>query len=629
MTSVIPQNSTNNLWAVLYPIGFEHVSSLNMLIDWSGPENDTLFESGGTVGTLGDAHYPGLVWDRYLGPSALKPGTHYVTVRDDSGRMLARRSFEIVGSMAGMSSAKRLEIIPQYFELLAEPGAREGMDSVMNDGFVGPEVKTTGDTNVDDISGLTGSTNSAGTEDVLKLDPASSGSHESSKNLLTYSPSAADIQRDVVQTGSAATRMEAPVLEDGMTGAAHAAAGSRDVQSKTIRGGRLRQRLSSDEVQRRERDWITHDVQRFAATKVKKAGGGGQLFGFSGKRRARPQTKEERWLRELEWLRKDVELHVPADKLRRQARSRSASSFSEERLASQIGSTRRDVRVPSPGDTPPQTPLPTTTPVLEDVLEGVDQEDLRKREAAWIQKEAERMHRVVVGRMKATASLPTDSTLSLSTSHISVSPSATSASHDNHLGDSEGHVRRKPMSPEERDQREEEWIKRDIDLHVPPSSQARFACRARSLPLDPPVQHSHAVDPWHRGSNASIDADEAEELSDAARRRVDIAPVDNSILDVRPLRSKVADEPRSEEAHVALANRNESINEPNRLAIDDADKLAAVARDANLSMEAVLEARLSLRDRVPEEVIDRELPWILRDIAIGRRSAELRLTAPL
>lgn len=48
-------------------------------------------------------------------------------------------------------------------------------------------------------------------------------------------------------------------------------------------------------------------------------------------------------------------------------------------------------------------------------------------------------------------------------------------------------------------------------------------------------------------------------------------------------------------------------------------RLRAAALEAGLPEGTVAEVKAKLRGEIPEDVMDRELPWILRDIAVGRK----------
>lgn len=233
----------------------------------------------------------------------------------------------------------------------------------------------------------------------------------------------------------------------------------------------------------------------------------------------------------------------------------------------------------------PPPPLPPPQPLGP--LEDVDQEELSRRELAWLRREAERLQRSVAARRAAGGG----AALEAKATSSQLPPASPKLREEARARtESRQEPRGKPGSSEEWLQREEAWIRRDIELHVPPASRARLACRAAASASSSPAAPGAATSAEEERRTPQASAGTEEE-----RRR-----------------------PREQQQ-----KRRETRGGGGGSGAMETE-LEAAAREANVSMEALSQARLSLRDRVPEEAIDRELPWILRDIAVGRSLAAAR-----
>ncbi|CAE7778665.1 unnamed protein product [Symbiodinium sp. CCMP2592] len=249
--SLIPAAATGDLWAVLIPLVFvenkrekpEHPWFEPLEIRWIDAEGMVRYRGGG------QAVRPGAIWERYLG-SALPPGSYTVSVSVLHGPLLAQRSFEVLPEdPSAMEPAERLQLLPQYFDLLDEPE------------HAGDERTSTAQ--------LTGT------------------SHNTCNTAATSTTTAT-----ATSTTATSTSWEPKMPQK-------AAVSSRQAPEP----GKPKAVEASGSVFRpgaKDREWLRKDVQRAAARS-----------GHATQTRTKPKTAAERWQRELEWIRRDVEAFAP------------------------------------------------------------------------------------------------------------------------------------------------------------------------------------------------------------------------------------------------------------------------------------------------------------------------------
>lgn len=228
-----------------------------------------------------------------------------------------------------------------------------------------------------------------------------------------------------------------------------------------------------------------------------------------------------------------------------------------------------------------------------------------RREQLWIQREAERLRRTATARLMSKeepqSASPSPQTLQ------PVKGQATDQSVPTLLPgrsttDASRHVRRGPrLTPEERERREEEWIRHDVELHVPKNMRPR-SCS----PPNPTV----ATKPLAAAANV------AEQASQPTANRKEVP--DAMMKEAKALPQKGAKATISQTGSPGAARPHQP-SKSSTASVTSMAALEAAALEAGLPADAPAEVKRKLRSEIPEEVIDRELPWILRDIAVGRR----------
>ncbi|CAE7753548.1 unnamed protein product [Symbiodinium sp. CCMP2456] len=253
--SLIPATATGDLWAVLIPLVLvepkgekpEHPWFEPLEIRWVDAEGMVRYRGGG------QAVRPGAIWERYLG-SALSPGSYTVSVHIRRGPLLAQRSFEVLPEdLSTMEPAERLRLLPQYFDLLDEP------EHLGDQGT--PTAQLTG-----------------------------TSSHSTRNTATTETTTATDTSTTASTTISTSREPKMP---------------RRDTVSsrQPPEPGKLKPVGASGSVFRPgaiDQEWLRKDVQRAAARRSRVA-----------QTRTKPNTAAERWQREVEWIRRDVETFAP------------------------------------------------------------------------------------------------------------------------------------------------------------------------------------------------------------------------------------------------------------------------------------------------------------------------------
>jgi len=198
--------------------------------------------------------------------------------------------------------------------------------------------------------------------------------------------------------------------------------------------------------------------------------------------------------------------------------------------------------------------------------------------------------------------------------------------------------RGRPVSREERERREEEWILRDVELHVPQDLRSRLACSPPGTASPPreetaeqlddssevlptPGPQNDSVSDGDEESMPAMSLEEQEEL-EYVRREVEKArqsvaegrrPAALASLGTSPLPSQQPEPTPGPSTTETVPSVKEQSRQPLT------GEVLTAAREAGISESRIDEVRASLRDAIPDEAMDRELPWILRDIAVGRK----------
>jgi len=230
------------------------------------------------------------------------------------------------------------------------------------------------------------------------------------------------------------------------------------------------------------------------------------------------------------------------------------------------------------------------------------------RETQWQEAEGLRLRDIALARAKA-ARVAASGEAKLRTSSLPPKQGERQAG-KLHVSPRSSRVRQ-PLSREERERREKDWITRDVLLHAPKDrSKSVEACAAeekREFELE--SQASSA--PQKRDLSAEEEADEAE-LAFVKRQ------VDKS-LEERGRREGKVKAPVASSTEPNMQRKTSHAASPRQSARADKDApLRAAAKAAGLPESVVEEVKQKLGDSIPVDVIEQELPWILKDIAIGR-----------
>ncbi|CAJ1452067.1 unnamed protein product [Effrenium voratum] len=223
--------------------------------------------------------------------------------------------------------------------------------------------------------------------------------------------------------------------------------------------------------------------------------------------------------------------------------------------------------------------------------------------------------------------------------------------------------RQPPLSAEQRAMRERQWIERDVALHAPkrrprPRSLATAAESPRSPRPSPPAKQATAVGdnpsrPKAKSTRPKLPEDmerrerawmakEAQRLRAARARAARTAEEreDWIVKDVQLhellRRERCSQEPGKASRFLATtcqqlfgggsadpetsADSPADLPQPRPTAPAPEHRPPRPASPATGNFSAVLaEVKLQLQGSIPDEVVERELPWILEDIAIGQK----------
>ncbi|CAE8619661.1 unnamed protein product [Polarella glacialis] len=488
--SVVPASSTDDLWLVLTPLtaalgqGSCQAWQGSFETQWSNSKGEVVFRGGGRFGESG------VLWERYLGPSPLPPGSYRTEVLSSDGQTLGNRSFEVLpDDPSSMVAAERLARLgTRYFELVAEPETREAMDAASL-----PQV-----------------------EPPLAKKPAT--------KLPAVKPAS---------TGAKPAATKALLAEDAKP------------QARPVR----RQNLSSDEVRKRERAWLEQDVRQFAP--VLKAAGAAPSSSPG-----RPRSDAEKRQRELQWIRRDVQLY--ATQIRK-----------TDGTATEAKQTQK--AIPKRAQAAPEAKLPKGPPWPPDERE--------RREKLWLAKEAERLQKAGEAKRRDPPPLPTGSGLDSGRSGTARPVQA--------------------LKDEERELREEAWIKMDVELYS--SLRSRRCAAAKAPSACARILGSSREDARRTGLTQQQQQQQPQQQQQQHQPQQQQQQEQQQQQKQRQPQQPPPPKQQQQQQQPTWETR-----EPSQAKGLSSEEVAA-------------QIKASLNGSIPENVVDRELPWILQDIAIGQK----------
>eukprot|EP00747_Dinoflagellata_sp_TGD_P222656 gnl/TRDRNA2_/TRDRNA2_94358_c1_seq1.p1 gnl/TRDRNA2_/TRDRNA2_94358_c1~~gnl/TRDRNA2_/TRDRNA2_94358_c1_seq1.p1 ORF type:complete len:367 (+),score=52.97 gnl/TRDRNA2_/TRDRNA2_94358_c1_seq1:23-1102(+) len=359
-----------------------------------------------------------------------------------------------------MSSAERLALFPRYFELSAEPGVRESMHSVQTRSIASSQD-------------VPQSQNAPAAADVKYVEEVQVDGVERADSKVTEQSAASSVPSSSPSPPTPPSPRHSENLHSEQaldTRMAAEAASTKPAERK-------RPRLSDKEIRDRELAWIRKDVERFAPrathNRVSPAAARDSQEGpvTRGTQRGKPQSAQEWKRRELEWLRRDVELHSP----------RQLHRASVEEQLSPLSTSSSRITPPRQHPTSSRSSAGSVSSSHRGLPFSI--EEYEKREASWIEVEVARL-------LKAAAISQTDvghqgSCAGSKCSMVGEAPLQ-------RAGQSKvfARSRQKPTTASEWEQREKEWIHGDVEMHVPRNHTSIRKCqdgKAKAALLIEPV----------------------------------------------------------------------------------------------------------------------------------------------
>eukprot|EP00933_Yihiella_yeosuensis_P020265 TRINITY_DN16281_c0_g4_i1.p1 TRINITY_DN16281_c0_g4~~TRINITY_DN16281_c0_g4_i1.p1 ORF type:complete len:319 (-),score=93.44 TRINITY_DN16281_c0_g4_i1:55-1011(-) len=298
--------------------------------------------------------------------------------------------------------------------------------------------------------------------------------------------------------------------------------------------------------------------------------------------RSRPRSEEEQRQRELEWIRRDVELYAPRGR-QRTSGERTTASMTAESVARASSSGGRAVAGDAGADSPT-------------IRQPMSSEERERREKLWISKEADRLRQSLETKRRAS-SRPEQS----QQQQKQQQQQQQQHQHQQHQHQNQQHQQQQQNQHQQQLQQQRSQQPLELKRFPNPASEAELSSRH----------------------------DLVQQLSAEEIERREVAWIRRDV-----------------ELHASLRNsRCSSINAASsQAAVSACRRLAATAtpggaawpvKSSNLSVSeaagkvqisqsSIDEIKAKLASSIPEDVIDRELPWILEDIALGQNLMKRR-----
>eukprot|EP00933_Yihiella_yeosuensis_P020266 TRINITY_DN16281_c0_g4_i3.p1 TRINITY_DN16281_c0_g4~~TRINITY_DN16281_c0_g4_i3.p1 ORF type:complete len:304 (-),score=90.16 TRINITY_DN16281_c0_g4_i3:55-966(-) len=283
--------------------------------------------------------------------------------------------------------------------------------------------------------------------------------------------------------------------------------------------------------------------------------------------RSRPRSEEEQRQRELEWIRRDVELYAPRGR-QRTSGERTTASMTAESVARASSSGGRAVAGDAGADSPT-------------IRQPMSSEERERREKLWISKEADRLRQSLETKRRAS-SRPEQS----QQQQKQQQQQQQQHQHQQHQHQNQQHQQQQQNQHQQQLQQQRSQQPLELKRFPNPASEAELSSRHDLV--------------------QQLSAEEIERREVAwIRRDVELHA---SLRNSRCRRLAATATPGG--AAWPVKSSNLSVSE--------------AAGKVQISQSSIDEIKAKLASSIPEDVIDRELPWILEDIALGQNLMKRR-----